>query len=138
MSEGHETVMRRFAEEIVSNGNFSVLDELVHPNYVFRSPGQEVHGLEGLRGVIDGFRTAFPDLKMTVDDLVVAGEKAVVSFTLTGTHEGDLMGIAATGKAIEVSGMVLSRLEDGRIVEEWEVLDQLTMLQQLGVVSLPA
>ena len=110
----------------------------MHPEYVFRSPGQEVHGLDGLRGVIGGYRTAFPDLKMTVDDLVVAGEKAVVSFTLTGTHKGDLMGIAATGKPIKVSGMVLSRLEDGRIVEEWEVLDQLTMLQQLGVVSLPA
>ena len=137
MSEVHERVMRRFAGEIVSNGNFSVLDDLVHPSYVFRSPGQEVHGLEGLRGVIDGYRTAFPDLKMTVHDLIVAGEKAVVSFTLTGTHQGDLMGIAPTGKEIEVSGMVLSRLEDGRIVEEWEVLDQLTMLQQLGVVSLP-
>jgi len=131
-------VMRRFAEEIVSNGDFSVLDELVDPTYVFRSPGQEVRGLEGLRGVIGAYRTAFPDLKMTVDDLVVAGAKAVVSFTLTGTHEGDLLGIPATGRKARVSGMVLSRLEHGRIVEEWEVLDQLTMLQQLGVVSLPA
>lgn len=138
MSEAHETVLRRFAEEIVSNGDFSVLEELVHPTYVFRSPGQEVHGLEGLRGVIGAYRAAFPDLKMTVEDLVVAGEKAVVSFTLTGTHEGDLMGVAATGKQVEVSGMVLSRLERGRIVEEWEVLDQLTLLQQLGVVSLAA
>jgi steroid delta-isomerase-like uncharacterized protein len=138
MSEAHETVMRRFAEEVVSNGDFSVLDELVHPTYVFRSPGQEVHGLEGLRAVIGAYRTAFPDLKMTVEDLVAAGEKAVVSFTLTGTHEGDLMGIAATGRPARTSGMVLSRFEDGRIVEEWEVLDQLTMLQQLGVVSLPA
>ncbi len=138
MSEAHETVMRRFAEEIVSNGDFSVLEKLVHPTYVFRSPGQEVQGLEGLRGVIGAHRAAFPDLKMTVEDLVVAGEKAVVSFTLTGTHEGDFMGVAATGKQVEVSGMVLSRLEHGRIVEEWEVLDQLTMLQQLGVVSLPA
>lgn len=138
MSEAHETVMRRFAEEIVSNGDFSVLDELVHPAYVFRSPGQEVHGPEGLRGVIGAYRAAFPDLKMTVDDLVAAGDKAVVSFTLTGTHEGELMGIAATGKPARVSGMVLSRFEHGRIVEEWEVLDQLTMLQQLGVVSVPA
>jgi steroid delta-isomerase-like uncharacterized protein len=134
----HEAVMRRFAEEIVSNGDFSVLDELVDPTYVFRGPGQEVRGLEGLRGVIGAYRTAFPDLKMTVDDLVVAGAKAVVSFTLTGTHEGDLMGIPATGRKARVSGMVLSRFEHGRIVEEWEVLDQLTMLQQLGVVSLPA
>ncbi len=75
---------------------------------------------------------------MEIDDLVIAGDKAVISFALTGTHEGDLMGIAATGKQVKVNGMVLSRFEDGKIVEEWEILDQLTMFQQLGVVSLPA
>lgn len=138
MSEANERVMRRFVEEVINNGNFSVLDEVFHPNYVYRSPGQELHGLESLKDLFAAYRTAFPDLNMGIDDLVIAGNKAVICFTLIGTHEGDLMGIAATGKQVKVNGMVLSRFEDGKIVEEWEILDQLTMFQQLGVVSLPA
>lgn len=138
MSKAHEEVMRRFFEEVINNGNFSVLDEVVHPKYVFRTPGQELYGPEGLKGLFAAYRTAFPDLNIEIDDLIIAGDKAVISFTLTGTHEGDLMGIAATGKQVKVNGMVLSRFEDGKIVEEWEILDQLTMFQQLGVVSLPA
>jgi len=138
MSEAHEEVMRRFVEEVINNGNFSVLDEVVHPNYVYRSPDQELQGPESLKGLFAAYRAAFPNLNMEVDDLVIAGDKAVTAFTLTGTHEGDLMGIAATGKQMKVNGMVLSRFEDGKIVEEWEILDLLTMFQQLGVVSLPA
>jgi predicted ester cyclase len=72
------------------------------------------------------------------DELVVADDKAVIFFTLTGMHEGPLMGIPPTGKEKRVHGVVRSRFEDGRIVEEWEVLDQLAMLTQLDVVSLPS
>ena len=137
MPEANEEVMRRFVEEVLNNGDYSVLGDLVQPNYVYRSPAQELHGPEALAGLLTAYRTAFPDLKTEIDDLVVADDKAVISFTLTGTHEGDLMGIAATGKQVKVHGMVLSRLEDGKIVEEWEILDMLAMFQQLGVVSLP-
>ena len=68
--------------------------------------------------------------------MVVSGDKVVIAITLTGTHTGGLMGIPATGKPLKVHGMVLSRLEDGKIVEEWEILDMLGMFQQLGVESL--
>jgi len=137
MSEDHEEVMRRFVEEVINNGDFSVLEEVLHPNYVYRSPGQELYGPESLKDLFAAYRTTFPDLNVEIDDLVVSGDKVVISITLTGTHEGDLMGIAATGKQVKINGMVLSRFEDGKIVEEWELLDQLTMLQQLGIVSLP-
>ena len=138
MPEANEEVMRRFVEEVINNGDYSVLRDLFHPNYVYRSPDQELHGLEALKGLFTAYRTAFPDLNTEIDDLVVAGDKAVISFTLTGTHEGDLMGIAPTGEQVRVHGMVLSRFEDEKIVEEWEILDMLAMFQQLGVVSLPA
>ena len=92
---------------------------------------------EALKGLFDAYRVAFPDLNARIDDLIVAGEKAAISFTLTGTHDGELMGIPATGNTIEVHAMVLSRFEDGKIIEEWEILDMLSMLKQLGVVSLP-
>ena len=130
--------MCRFVAELVNKGNFDVVDEIVHPNYVYRSPDEELHGTKALRAFLAGYHAAFPDLRMAIDELVVADDKAVIFFTLTGTHEGELMGIPPTGKGMRVHGVVRSRFEDGRIVEEWEVLDQLAILTQLGVVSLPA
>jgi steroid delta-isomerase-like uncharacterized protein len=138
MPEASEMVMRRFVEEVINNGDYSILGELIHPNYVYRSPDQELHGPDALKGLFTAYRTAFPDLHTEIDDLVIAGDKAVICITLTGTHEGELMGIAATGKQVKVHGMVRSRFEDGKIVDEWEILDMLAMFQQLGVISLPA
>ena len=138
MSETNETVLRRFIDEVINNGDFSVLDELVQPNYVYRSPDQELDGPEALEGLLAAYRIAFPDLNVRIDDLVNGGDKVVISVTLTGTHEGDLMGISPTGKPVKINGMILSHFQDGKIVEEWEVLDMLAMFRQLGVVSLPA
>ena len=138
MSQAIEDVMRRFVAEVMNQGNFDVVDEIVDPKYVYRSPDEELHGTEALKAFLAGYHAAFPDLRMAIDELVVADDKAVIFFTLTGTHEGQLMGIPPTGKEMRVHGVVRSRFEDGRIVEEWEVLDQLAMLTQLGVVSLPA
>ena len=137
MSEANEKVMRRFVEEVINNGDYSVLDELVQPDYVYRSPDQELQGPDALQGLFTAYRAAFPDLKTDIDDLVAAGDKVVIAITLTGTHEGDLMGIPATGEQVKVHGTVLSRFEDGKIAEEWEILDMLGMFQQLGVISLP-
>jgi len=138
MSEANETVLRRFIGEVVNNGDFSILDELVQPNYVYRSPDQELDGPEALKGLLAAYRIAFPDLNVRIDDLVNGGDKVVISVTLTGTHEGDLMGISPTGKPVKIYGMILSHFEEGKIVEEWEILDMLAIFQQLGVVSLPA
>ena len=138
MSEANETIIRRFIGEVVNNGDFLVLDELVQPNYIYRSPDQELDGPEALKGLLAAYRTAFPDLNVRIDDLVNGGDKVVISITLTGTHEGDLMGISPTGKCVKINGMILSHFQDGKIVEEWEILDMLAMFQQLGVVSLPS
>jgi steroid delta-isomerase-like uncharacterized protein len=129
--------MRRFVAEVINKGNFDVVDEIVHPNYVYRSPDEKLQGTEALKAFLAGYHAAFPDLRMAIDELVVADDKAVIFFTLTGTHEGELMGIPPTGKEMRVHGVIRSRFEDGRIVEEWEVLDQLAILTQLGVVSFP-
>ena len=136
--EGHETAMRRFIDDVVNDGDFSILGDLVHPNYVYRAPGQELRGSEELKGLFAAYRTAFPDLHIDIDDLVTAGDRVVIAFTLTGTQAGALMGIDATGKKVTTNGMVLSRFEDGKIIEEWEILDQLSLFEQLGAVSLPA
>lgn len=127
-------VLRRFVEEIVNGGDWAVLDELVDPDYVFRSPGEEVHGPEGVAALIGAYRQAFPDLRMEIGHLLEAGDTTVASFTLHGTHRGELLGSPATGLPVEVHGMLRSRFRDGRLVEEWEILDQMTLFEQLGLV----
>ena len=79
----------------------------------------------------------FLTLMWTLTISIAADHKIVISFTFTGTHKGDLMGIAATNKPVKIQGMLIGRFEEGQIVEEWEILDQFTMFQQLGIVSLP-
>jgi steroid delta-isomerase-like uncharacterized protein len=138
MLEANEIVMRRFVEEVINEGQYSALPVLVHPHYVYRSPEQELRGADALKDLFTAYRTGLPDLNTSIDNLVVSGDKVVISVTLTGTHEGDLMGIPSTGKQLKIHGMVLSRFEDGKIIEEWEILDMLSMFQQLGVVSLPS
>jgi steroid delta-isomerase-like uncharacterized protein len=133
-----EDVMRRFVAEVINQGDYDVIDQIVHPSYVYRSPTDEVRGPEGLRAFLAGYHAAFPDLRMAIDELVVAADTAVIFFTLTGTHQGELMGIPPTGREIRIHGVVRSRFEDGKIIDEWEVIDQLAMLAQLGVVSLPS
>jgi len=135
MSQSHRAVIRRFIDEAINKGDLSVLNELVHPDYVFRSPGQELQGAEALKAFFAGFRNAFPDLHLNIDELVVEGDKAASSFTLTGTHKAEFMGIPATDNQVKINGMVLSQFREGKIKEEWEVLDQLSLFQQLGVVS---
>ena len=130
----HEQVLRRFVDEVINRGDTSALADLVHDEYVYRSPGEELRGPEGLALLFDGYRSAFPDLALEIDDLVVADDTTVMVFTLTGTHRGDLLGIPATGRRVRVEGMVRSRFRDGKIADEWEILDQYTLFEQLGVL----
>ncbi len=131
----NERVIRRFVDAIVNGGEVAALNEMVDPGYLFRSPGEEIHGPEGLAALFGSYREAFPDLRMEIDELLVADDATVLSFTLTGTHRGSLLGNPATGRSINVQGMVRSRFRDGKIAEEGEVLDQLTLFEQLGIVS---
>ncbi|MGA7935105.1 MAG: ester cyclase [Kovacikia sp.] len=80
MFEAHKEVMRCFVEETINNENLSVLDEVAYPNYVYRSPGQELYGPEGFIGRIAAYRNAFPDLNMEIDDLDIEGDKAIIYF----------------------------------------------------------
>ena len=131
----NEIVVRRFVDEVINNGDDSALRELVHRDYRHRTPDQELRGRDGLKTLFDAYRSGLPDLNVTIDELVVSGDKVVISMRLNGTHSGDLLGIPATGNMLSVHGMVLSRLEDGKIIEEWEILDTLGLFQQLGIMG---
>ena len=133
-TEENKAAIRRIWEEVMNKGDLAVADELMATDYVYHGPGGiEANGPEGFKQYITMFRTAFPDIHCTIDDVVAEGEKVVSRFTLRGTHNGDLMGIAPTGKKTEIMGIVIHRFAGGKEVEAWGSYDTLTMYQQLGV-----
>jgi len=123
---------RRVAEEVFNKGNLAIIPELFAPNYVSHESGAK--GPEGFKQAVTMGRTAFPDLHMTIDDMVAEGDKVVTRYTFTATHKGEYMGIAPTGKKVTVSGIVITRWVGGKEVEAWGVMDTLAMMQQMGVV----
>jgi len=135
MSAENKALVRRAYEEIWSKGNLAVVEELYAPNFVLHDPAAPgVQGPEGLKQLITMNRTGFPDLKLAVVDQIAEGDKVVTHWTGTGTHQGEMMGIPATGKQGTVTGTTISRIAGGKIVEETTNWDTLGMLQQLGVI----
>jgi steroid delta-isomerase-like uncharacterized protein len=133
--EENKAIFRRIVEEGFNKGNLAIVDELVATNHVNHS--DNVHGPEEYKQFITMYRTAFPDLHMTIEDQIAEGDKVVNRWTSRGTHKGELMGIPPTGKQTTVTGMYVARIIGGKIVEEWGNLDALGMMQQIGVVPPP-
>lgn len=129
------TAQEAFAEA-VNSGDLAALDDLVASDCVDHdpAPGQGA-GARGYRDFFAELRTAFPDLHIAVEHLTAADDDVAFAYTITGTHQGLLMGHEATGKSVEVRGMQISRFADGKLVERWGSSDQLGMLAQLGIVS---
>ena len=133
-TEENKAVLRRVAEEIFNKGDLAVVDEVIAPNYVYHgSGGQEYKSPEGFKQIVTMFRTAFPDLHMTVEDMVAEGDKVAQRITIRGTHKGELMGIAPTGKQVTDTGIIIVRFAGGKEVEAWGITDLLGMMQQMGV-----
>ena len=136
-TEENKAKVRRIIEEVWNRGNLAVLDELIAPNCVFHDPRSTLQGPEGIKRYVMMYRIAFPDVHFTIDDLIAEGERVVIRWTVTGTHKGELQGIAPTGKHLTVTGMAMSRFVKGKVVEDWINFDALGLLQQLGVVPAP-
>jgi steroid delta-isomerase-like uncharacterized protein len=101
---------------------------------VGHSPGfPDFYGVEGQREYVSGFRSAFPDLRFEIQDMVAEGDCVAVHFMWSGTHEGELLGIPPTGRSISVEDMALLRFKDGKVIEAYDIQDSLDMLRQLGV-----
>ncbi len=130
-----KTYVRSTTEEIWRTGNASLIDEHMAPNYVLHNPPTGFSpDREGLKAILHAMRSAFPDLRMTVEDVIAEGDKVVQRRRYEGTHKGEFFGVPATGKALSVSQITVSRVADGKFAEEWAETDFLGMLQQLGVV----
>ena len=132
MSEENKALARRSWESV---DNPESLDEVYAPDVVWHNPDQEVRGIEEARRFIAMFKTAFPDMSATVEDVVAEGDKVVTRVTLRGTHQGEVEEFGPpTGRRGEAQGITIHRLEDGKIVEEWNSYDNLSLMQQLGLV----
>ena len=136
MSADTKAIARRLLEEAFNSGNLAVVDELVAPEFVNYDAAlpEPTRGIEAAKSSIGGYRDAFPDLRMTVEQQIAEGEYVTTRWTGRGTHEGDLFGMSATGKQATVTGITIDRIVDGRIVESRTNWDTLGLMQQLGVV----
>lgn len=134
-AEQNKAKIRYYFEEVWNKGNLDAVDEVVAANLVDHNvPPGLPPGSEGYKVFVGLFRTAFPDMNITVEDLLADGDKVIARFTSRGTHQGDLMGIPPTGKSITVTGISIDRFEGEKYVESWMEFDQLSMMQQLGVI----
>ena len=135
MSADLKTDVRSTVEEMWRTGDTKLIDEHMAPNYVLHKPPTGfAPDREGLKAILTTMHSAFPDLRMTVEDVIAEGDKVVQRRVYQGTHKGELFGIPATGKSVSVSQIIVSRLADGKFVEEWAETDFLGMLQQLGAI----
>jgi steroid delta-isomerase-like uncharacterized protein len=136
MSEQNKTNVRRLFDELWNKGNLPVADELIAPIYTHHdaSTPDVGRGPESEKKRVALYRTAFNDLRLTVEDMIAEGETVVARWSCRGTHKGDLSGIAPTGKPITISGVSIARFDNGKMVEGFVNWDALGMMQQLGVV----
>lgn len=120
--------------ENASQGNFDALDAILTGDYILHP--EEVSGAEGLKEMVQRYRDALGGLRVTIDQQFTDGDYVATRYTITGTHEGDLMGTPPSGKDVAFTGITISRCENGRIAEEWELTDVAGLLGQIG--ALPA
>lgn len=134
-TEQSKAVYRRFLDLGFNTGDFAALGEVLAPNYVDHdAPPGIPPGPEGIALLLGTYRAAFPDVHMTVEAQVAEGEMVATRYTFRGTHRGNLMGIAPTGKQVTMTGTTITRIVDGKMVEAWVNYDLLGLLQQVGVV----
>jgi steroid delta-isomerase-like uncharacterized protein len=138
MSEENKEKSRRLVEEAFGQGNVEVIDEILHSDFVCYDPNSEsgeIRGADTIKGEIEYFRNAVPDLTYTVEDQVAEGDKVVTRYRASGTHQGEFFGVAGSGKHIEMSGIQIDRFdESGKLVEEWPEYDLLGAMKQMGAM----
>jgi steroid delta-isomerase-like uncharacterized protein len=135
MSTEENKALARRAWEVVNQRNPDLIEEFYPPDLVWHAPDQDLRGYEQAKQSVSTFFAAMPDINITVEDVIAEGEKAVSRYTIRGTHQGETEEFGPpTGKQMELKGITIHRFEDGKIVEQWEAYDNLSVLQQLGLV----
>ena len=136
MSEENKALTRRFYDEVVNARNLDLIDELVSEDFVEHEefPGLPTTGPEAPKAALGMFLAAFPDLRFTPDEMIAEGDKVVARITMSGTHEGEFMGIPPTNKSFSIQAIDILEIRDGKAVAHWGVTDQAAMMEQLGLL----
>lgn len=137
-AEELKTMTRRYVEELYGKQHKDIVYELVAPDFVYHTAQPPISpDREGVVQEVTFAFAAFPDLRFTIDELLVEGETIVMRYTIAGTHEGDFYGIPPTHRPMKTSGLVLARTRDGKLTEAYRFEDDLLLFQQLGVLPIP-
>lgn len=141
-TETNKAIVQRYLEQVWNERRRELFEEFYVENVVLHSTGAPSGpglgpGLEGIKTAYDRLLNAFPDIQITNDDVIAEGDKVVARWTLRGTHQGELRGIPATGKQVTQSGISIFCLDNARIVEVWVQADNMSLMQQLGVIPTP-
>lgn len=133
-TEENKAIVRPMLEEL-DKGNWAIFNELFAPDFVYHGPvSPKPLTREELEQIARMFYAAFPDWRHTIEDMIAEGDKVVTRFTLRGTHKGEFQGIPATGKEIAFTAICIFRIAEGKIVEEWQEIDLIGLMRQLGAI----
>src|SRR5215212_11968980 len=130
-TEANKAAVRDCIEQ-ASKGNFAALQSIVTPDYVVHP--EEVRGPDGLAAMVEGYRSAFAELSVTIEHQFTEGDYVATRSTIRGRHEGQLMGAPPSGRDVEFTSLTISRCRDGKIEEEWELVDTVGLLRQIGAL----
>jgi predicted ester cyclase len=137
-AEENKALFRRVYEELWNWGNLSVAEEVIAPDFINHAASPDSNrGPESIRGSVTWARNAFPNLHFEIEELVAEGDMVAGRLTMSGTHEGSLMGESPTGRSVRTNHMHFVRFRDGKAVEHWGVRDDLGMMRQLGLIPEP-
>jgi steroid delta-isomerase-like uncharacterized protein len=136
--EENKSVIQRSYDEFFNTGNLALVDQFHANDFVGHVLGlPPIQGLEALKHLASGYLSAFPDLHITLEDMIAEGDKVMTRVSWRGTHKGEFIGIPPTGKQVTVTGMYEYRIAGGKIAEWWDYSDNLGLMQQLGVIPAP-
>jgi predicted ester cyclase len=133
--EHNKAIERRMVAEALNKGNLDAADKCLDPDYVYHGPGGvEVRGIEGDKKFLAQLRTAYPDIHVTIEDILAEGDMVATRTLCTFTFTGQAGNVTPTGKKVSMAGSIIERFKDGKIVETWELYDRLDLYQQLGLI----
>jgi predicted ester cyclase len=135
MIQKNKSLVRAYVDAM-NKGDTSFLDQYCAPNYVYHGPNGDLD-LKGFKEFHNSVLSAFPSSSISAEDMIAVGDKVVTRWKFRGNHQGEFQGIAPTGKDVTTTGIIISRFENGRVVEEWEEANLIGMMQQLGAIAPP-
>lgn len=135
-AEANRTLHERYIKEM-NQENFDFLDEYLAPTYVMHGAGVEIEGPDAFKDYVKTMTSAFSNLERRVEDIIATADRVVTRWSGRARHTGEFAGIPPTNREVTITGIIISRIENGRVVEEWEEIDRLGLLQQIGALPGP-